>query len=280
MARSVFTDILQTGNISHPLKRAKIIAILKPGKAKDRPQNYRHIALLSMIYKLLERLLYNRISHKIFEKIPSEQAGFRPHRSCADQVLSLTTFIEAGFQKQLKTSAVFIDLTAAYDTVWRQGVIYKLIRIIPCKKTTCLIDAMLSNRSFQVLMNNNTSAQIKLNNGLPQGSVLAPLLFSLYTADMPETRSRKFGYADDWAITTSHKDIDVTENVLTNVLTILCAYFRKWRLQPNATKTEVSTFDLNNKMANRELRVYFDNNLLSHNRHPKYLGVTGQDSKL
>lgn len=217
MAR-FFTDILQTDRIPHLLKRSKIIAILKPGKPNDMPQSYRPIALLSMIYKLLERLLYNRISQKILNEIPIEQAGFRPNRNCTDQVLSLTTFIEAGFQNQLKTAAVFIDLTAAYDTVWRSGIILKLMRVIPCKKTVDLIDAMLSNRNFQVLLGSNMSAQKKLNNGLPQGSVLAPLLFSLYIADMPETRSSKFGYADDWTLAARDKDIEITEDILTNDL--------------------------------------------------------------
>lgn len=140
-----YTDILNKGKIPSPLKRAKIIAILKPGKPNNRPNNYRPISLLSVIYKLLERLIYNRISPKILKSIPIEQAGFRPNRSCSDQVLSLTTFIEAGFQKQLKTSAVLIDLTAAYDTVWRHGLVSKLIRVIPCLGTTTLIEDMLSN---------------------------------------------------------------------------------------------------------------------------------------
>lgn len=268
------TDILRTGKIPRLFKQTKIIAILKPGKPNDRPDSYRPIALLSASYKLLERLLYNRISLKILEGIPVEQAGFRPKRSCSDQVLSLTTHIEAGFQKQLKTSVAFIDLTAAYDTVWRQGMLYKLLCVIPCKTTVGLIDQMLSNRSFRVVMGNSLSDWKKLNNGLPQGSVLAPLLFSLYIADMPTTRARKFGYADDWAIATSSKSMEETEKTLTDDLNILKDYFRKWRLQPNANKTEVTCFHLNNRLARRELNVRFGNGLLRHNRYPKYLGVT------
>lgn len=269
-----YTDILKSGEIPHFLKKASIIAILKPGKANDQPQNYRPIALLSCVYKLLERLIHNRISNTILGVIPIEQAGFRPNRSCTDQILSLTTHIEAGFQRKQKTSVAFIDLSAAYDTVWRQGLICKLIRAIPCQKVTKLIDSMLTDRPFHVTMGNLRSVQMKLSNGLPQGSVLAPLLFNLYIADLPRTTSQKFGYADDWAIAARHNNMNVTETILTDDLAVMGEYFRKWRLRPNATKTEVCCFHLNNAQANKKLSVHFENRLLTHNSTPKYLGVT------
>lgn len=269
-----FSDIMETGIIPPKMKQSKIIAILKPGKTHDDPKNYRPIALLSAIYKLLERLLYNRISPVIFEKLPVEQAGFRPSRSCADQVLALTTFIEAGFQMKQKTSAAFIDLSAAYDTVWRHGLIYKFLQVIPCQKTTRLIDNMLNCRNFSVIIGNDISAPKTLNNGLPQGSVLAPLLFSLYLSDMPETQCRKFGYADDWAIATQHSIFETTEEFLSSDLNRLGKYFRQWRLRPNPNKTEVTCFHLCNRFANRTINVDFEGNRLRHNTHPKYLGVT------
>ncbi|WP_423246930.1 reverse transcriptase domain-containing protein, partial [Vibrio cholerae] len=85
--------------------------MLKPGKEPERPESYRPIALLSICYKLLERLIYNRILPVLNASIPVEQAGFRPGRNCCDQVLALTTYIEDGFEKRLKTSVAFIDLT-------------------------------------------------------------------------------------------------------------------------------------------------------------------------
>lgn len=95
------------------------------------PESYRPIALLSVAIKLYERLLYNRIVSEIEKLIPAEQAGFRKKRSCEEQVLTLTNHIEAGFQRQLKTGIVFVDLTAAYDTVWKKGLLYKLIKAVP-----------------------------------------------------------------------------------------------------------------------------------------------------
>lgn len=268
-----FTNIMQTSVLPQEFKRSKVIAILKPGKPANLPNSYRPIALLSTTYKLLERLIYNRIGPIILDDIPIEQAGFRPKRSCTDQVLSLTTLIEAGFQKKLKSSAAFIDLSAAYDTVWREGMIYKFLQKIPCKLTAKLIDNMLNDRVLQVTMGLETSSPRKLKNGLPQGSVLAPLLFSLYIADMPDTTSTKFGYADDWALITQTQSMEVAEGILNRDLEVMGNFFRLWRLQPNASKTEVACFHLNNKMAERKLNVLFDNLLLKHNKNPKYLGV-------
>ena len=119
-----YTDVMNTGKLPHAFKRAKKISLLKPKKPADDPKSYRPIALLSLCLKLLERLILNWIGPAIEEILPIEQAGFRPNRNCTDQVLALTNFIEDGFQKQLKTSVTFVDLTAAYDTVWKKGIAF------------------------------------------------------------------------------------------------------------------------------------------------------------
>jgi hypothetical protein len=119
--RSFFNDIVSTGKIPNEFKKAKVIAILKPGKPANEASSYRPISLLSVCHKFLEKLIYNRISPIIEEHLPIEQAGFRPNRNCCDQVLALTSYIESGFQKRLKTGVVFVDLTAAYDTVWKNS---------------------------------------------------------------------------------------------------------------------------------------------------------------
>jgi hypothetical protein len=121
-------------------------------------------------------------------------------------VLALTSYIESGFQKRLKTGIVFVDLIAAYDTVWKDGLIHKLYYVIPCGKMVSLLEDMLSNRQFRVFVEDKSSKFRFLNNGLPQGSVLSPILFNLYTSDLPPTNSRKFIYADDLAMAYQHQN--------------------------------------------------------------------------
>jgi len=162
-------------------------------------KSYKPISLLSTCYKLLERLIYNRISEEIDKIISQEQAGFRPHRNCCDQVLALTTHIENGYNNKQKTAVAFIDLSSAYDTVWRKGLLSKFLDVFPCKTLYTLLNNMLSNRKIIVYIGEGKSKMRLLNNGLPQSSVLAPLLFNLYTKDLSLTSSRKFIYADDIA---------------------------------------------------------------------------------
>ncbi|XP_030754581.1 uncharacterized protein LOC115881295 [Sitophilus oryzae] len=241
-----YSDILLTGHIPIELKKSKIVAVLKPNKPKNVPESYRPIALLSSCYKLLERMLLNRIGPLILEHTPVEQAGFRPHRSCVDQVLSLTIHIEAGFQKQQKTTVVYVDLTAAYDTVWREGLLYKFLNVVPCSRIASLLNNMLCDRPFQIITGKNRSKIRHLNNGLPQGSVLAPVLFNLYISDIPHTTSTKFGHADDLALAIRSKTIEEANGLLSENLSVLGKYFANWRLIPNMNKTEVSCFHLNN----------------------------------
>jgi Reverse transcriptase (RNA-dependent DNA polymerase) len=115
---SLFNDILLTGKIPKLFKQAKVITI----------------SLLSVVLKLLERLILQRIEPLIDAVVPDSQAGFHLHRSCTEQVLALTSHIETGFERKLKTGTVYIDLTAAYDTVWRDGLMLKFIRVVQCAK--------------------------------------------------------------------------------------------------------------------------------------------------
>lgn len=268
-----YSNILDTGRIPSIFLKAKILAIKKPGKKGDSAEDFRPISLLCTCYKLLERLLFNRISPKIYECIPNEQAGFRPDRSCCDQVLALTTYIEIGFQQKKKTGTAFIDLSAAYDTVWRHGLLYKLIDVIPSYKLIVLLNNMLANRIIQVFLGSNKSRPRRLNDGLPQGSVLAPLLFILYISDLPETKSNKFIYADDISLASQHESFDLIEEDLNKDLLSLWCYFKKWRLRPNETKSEVNVYHLSNHLADKTLVVTVEGTHIKNNPFPKYLGV-------
>ena len=99
-------------------RQSKIIAILKPGKDSAIPKSYRPISLLYHTYKLYERMILNRIAPTIEQHLIKEQAGFRPDKSCTSQLLNLTQYIEDGYQESMITGIDFVDLSAAYDTVY------------------------------------------------------------------------------------------------------------------------------------------------------------------
>lgn len=145
-----------------------MIAILKPGRPGDDPKNSRPISLLTVIYKLFERILLNRIQTQIKMALPKEQVGFRQRRICCEQALSLVTNIENGFQKCLKSSAVFLNLTSTYNAVWKQGLLLKLTKILKCKTMIQLINNMLSDRKFKVSLKAKVSGESKRDLSFPQ----------------------------------------------------------------------------------------------------------------
>ena len=126
---------------------------------------------------------------RILEKFPTSQHG----RSTLDETVLLTQHIEDSFETKKKAGAVFVDLTAAYDTVWHRGLSCKLLRLLPDKHMVQMIMELIRNRSFTLSIGDSKRSRLRrLQNGLPQGSVLAPLLFNIYTYDLPSTISQKY----------------------------------------------------------------------------------------
>lgn len=106
----LLNDVLTTQNVP------------KTNKPIDEPSSYRPLSLLRVYYKLLERAIYNRIYDAIDRKLPGEQAGFRKNRSCTDQILALSTFIESEFEKKQKTGVALVDLSSLYGTAEQHAV--------------------------------------------------------------------------------------------------------------------------------------------------------------
>ena len=258
-------------------RRALVVAIPKPGKPVRDPKSYRPISLLCVLYKILERLNYARIEPLIDPLLPKEQAGFRRGKSTVDQVVLLTQNIKDSFEAKKKAGAVLINLIAAYDTVWHHGLtckLLRLLRLLPDTHMVRMIMELVRNRSFTLTTGDSKQSRLRrLKNGLPQGSVLAPLLFNIYTYDLPSMISRKFAYADDLALLHSSGNWKDLEGTLSQVMSTLSAYLQTWRLKLSHTKTVTTAFHLNNREAKRELKVYNNDRLLPFCPTPTYLGV-------
>ena len=146
--RDFLSSCLRRLKIPKIWRRALVIAIPKPMKPVGNPKSYRPISLLCVLYKILERLIYARVEPLIDPLLPKEQAGFRRRKSIVDQVVLLTQNIEDSFEAKKKASAVFVDLTAAYDTVWHRGITCKLLRLLPDKHMVKMIMELVQNRNF------------------------------------------------------------------------------------------------------------------------------------
>ena len=189
-------------------RHTNVICLLKPGKPETSPRSYCPISLLCTTYKLLEQILLTRIEPIIDKLLPKEQAGFQKGHSTVDQVAILTETIEDAFDKKEIMGSVFIDLTAAYDTVWHQGLHVKLQQMLAFNHLINFILELLYTRSFTLFTSDGQKSQsFRLKNGVAQGSILAPTLYNINTADFLKTSGNCFMYADDVAITYSASSI-------------------------------------------------------------------------
>ena len=137
-----------------------------------------------------------------------------------------------------------------------------------------MIIKLVRNRSFTLTTGDSKQSRLhRLKNVVPQGSVLAPLLFNIYMYDLPSMISRKFVYADDLALLHSSGKWKDLEGTLSQDMSTLSAYLQIWRLELSHTKTVTAAFHLNNREAKRELKVYNNDRLLPFCPIPTYLGV-------
>lgn len=242
---NIYNSCLQLGYFPDEWKTAEVICIRKPGKPADSPESYRGISLLSTLGKLFERLLLPRIQmfcddHNV---LPTFQYGFRRGRSTTHQLIRMTSKILEGINSRKSVGVLALDLRAAFDSVWHQGVTHKLISFGFPVYLTKLITSFLKDRKFRVRVGSSRSTARGLASGTPQGAVWSPTIFDIFVSDMPELREVDvFQFADDTAISATSHMTSAVINKLQRSSHKLSKYFRNWRIEPNLQKYEACLF--------------------------------------
>ena len=196
-------------------KTSSIIPIHKMGKPLDSPVSFRPMSLTSCVTKLFERIILSRLLFFLDSNsiLFPRQAGFRPGRSRLDQILYLSQSISDGFNKPrpgCQTIVSTIDFSKAFDSVWHPALFHKLISagLPPCFARWT--QSFLSDRRASVVYQNHKSRSFRVRRGVAQGSVLGPVLFSLFINDLPASLSSSVScciYTDDLAIWSSSPSV-------------------------------------------------------------------------
>lgn len=226
-------------------KQAHTIFIPKPGLDKKDPNNYRPISLLNIMAKIFEKVIYKRLLNftNTNNIIPDEQFGFRASHSTNHQLLRLINTIYEGYNNKYYTAGIFLDIKKAFDKVWHDGIIHKLIHFNFPPYLIFLIKSFLNNRKFKAKYKNSLSNNFSMAAGTPQGSIISPLLFTIFTADIPKSDYASIClFADDTAVLVQDKKKDSLSLKLQLYVNSLQEWFSDWRFSINVNKTAAIYF--------------------------------------
>jgi hypothetical protein len=273
----IFNTSLKLNYFPKAWKEAKVILFPKAGKDLKKPENHRPISLLSTLAKLFEKIILTRLLHYIQEKdiyLP-EQFGFRAKHATTHQLLRVANMINHGFNTNKATGIVFLDVAKAFDRVWHNGLIHKLIALDIPPYLIHILDSYLKDRAFKVSINEQLSSLRPIAAGVPQGSVLGPVLFNLFTNDIPNNmhKTNIALYADDVAVISSSWSSQEIGKNLQNALDHLSAWYEMWRIQLNNDKTTATLFSRRTKRKHPEPSLFLNAKPITFTNSSKYLGV-------
>ena len=221
----IFNECLTHGSFPDIWKKGNIIPVHKKYE-KNLVKNYRPISLLPVCSKIFERLIFNSIYNYItINKLLSPlQSGFKPGDSCTNQLLSITHTIYSSFDhyNSLEVRGVFLDMSKAFDKVWHEGLIYKMKCFGISGNLLNLLSSFLHNRKQRVILNGQISEWEYVKAGVPQGSILGPLLFLLYVNDLPNNlKSNVKLFADDVSLfSVVHDPVQSAEEINSDLRSI------------------------------------------------------------
>ena len=256
----IYNQSWLTGTVPTIWTEAVIRHIPKKGKDKRDPSSYRPISLLSCAGKLLERIINKRLIWHLESNsvLAWTQTVYRQFRSTEDQLALLTLDIEDAFQEKKKILAVFFDLSKAFDKVWKEGLLLKLLWAGVHGKMYEWLSDFLFNRTARVKLDGMISRQVKLRGGVPQGGVVSPTLFLVYMNDITTTVPRLVSntlHADDFAVWCAEEHTTTAVHCIQNTINEVCSWTESWALQLNTTKTVSTLFTLSTAKEKGSLKL-------------------------
>ena len=231
----IFKDCLTNGIFPSDWKKGSIVPVHKKND-KQCLNNYRPISLLPICSKIFERLIFNEMFEFFIENnlISQHQSGFKPGDSCINQLSSITHEIHQSFDDGFDVRSVFLDISKAFDKVWHDGLIFKLKQNGISGNLLNLLSNFLRNRKQRVVLNGQSSSWADVTAGVPQGSILGPLLFLIYINDLADGLSSIAKlFADDTSLFSVVHNANTTAKELNNDLVKISNWAYQWKMSFN-----------------------------------------------
>ena len=266
-----------TGVFPNVLKISKVIPVFKNKGSPLEVSNYRPISLLSNIEKIYEKLMYTRVMDFFnqFEQIYTRQFGFRKNHSTTHTLLNIIERVRNHLDDGGFACGVFVDLQKAFDTVDHNILISKLDHYGIRGTTKNWFKSYLSNRSQYVFVSGAKSNLKSIKHGVPQGSVLGPLLFLIYINDLHYCirTSETYHFADDTHLLNLSKTIWSLCGRVNSDLRVLVSWLNANKISLNASKTEFIIFRSNRRPLDTIPKIKISGKQLTPSKTIKYLGV-------
>ena len=244
---SCFNNCVESGTFPDRLKLADIIPSFKKGSSTDKA-NYRPISLLPIVSKIFERLIVNQLNVYFEPQFSKLLCGFRKGHSTQHAILNMIRNWQNNIANNLKVGAVLIDLSKAFDCLPHNLLLAKLSAYGLSESAVKLMHSYLSNRKHRVRIGSHLSSWLDILLGVPQGSILGPLLFNIFINDLFYIIKQISNFADDNTLSAVGSNIDEVNFNLLRELRIVLDWFRHNSMVANPSKFQLiypGTFNAN-----------------------------------